>query len=1064
MHRSKEKRRIQRMAMFLCLLLWMDLSMQVVLATSNSQEYSYAEIEINGGQGNHKIKEENQKQVVQVNWELWEEPPTTMTIVPTETGVYHITLKGQKAGSTGDADLRYFLQNIQSGGLVRLAATYENGAYYPITRHTSDGSTEIDVVLEAGTAYGFQISTEDARAIQSEYSLSIERVPTTPGVLAVTNIPSSAVSNLDSYYDLTNLPERSQLESVADGLKLVEYTDEEVQYYTENGVEEEDKEQKGSWLEGLLVDIILVIGDVFLWIVEQMLGAKGELTIDNIVFNRYSQTVIDLSRFGGMSLGGVLSASGKGVFQDDNVLNVVTILYGGLKTLAYLIYIVMFLAIGIKILLSVGGKDQKRFMKYLEYWFAGLLILTILPYFFSAIPAVSNSIIAMMEPQARAISSKYTIEEIWERLGNRSVFLGEDASVVELQNAIDDRIADLNDKIDGNPRTREEAQASIDSNIDASVSLFANDLIGTRGALEEKVKEITNIVDANYLDWTEEIEDYYDEKIRDLRQYVFENSAVSSGLEDQIMNDIPQQMRNSQALIQQVQGVIAYIKKNAPDWAVREAGYNQRMVALESAMRRQHLDNFIPACREAIERGKRSYVLYGRAPAFQNLEKLFHDYKDAVIQEEISELEEIKTDLSRDVMTMLKTKAAEDNRLIYAIAWAILLFQMFAILFLYYKRIITILFLVVSFPIIMAFYVIDRVGDGKAQSFEAWLKEFIANIVIQILHGAVYLVLINSAIQICDQDPEKNWFILLLAVCFLFPGERILRSILGLNVSTLTNLRTNWISVAAGTHAVAAMATGSARLAANTVKDIKRGDVPGSKFRKEAEKERERKAEEQKKRQEESLQAAERRRKLRLAREARIRRDGGNLLDRGLHIADTVGDRMDSVKKKISGFKIAKGASAIADGAKSAWNSKAATYGRMSLKRAGKVARRSFGVTMGAVEGMESFSKEGALSGAFTAVHTAGKVGGFQAPKASRSTATSPAFSGERGTSTASKFDSHYENGSRVEGTAIPTAGNIRPNVRAANTANEQARRTTKVNLETHINDVTVHGDTPDRK
>ena len=62
----------------------------------------------------------------------------------------------------------------------------------------------------------------------------------------------------------------------------------------------------------------------------------------------------------------------------------------------------------------------------------------------------------------------------------------------------------------------------------------------------------------------------------------------------------------------------------------------------------------------------------------------------------------------------------------------------------------------------MAFYVIDKIGDGESQSLKQWFNEFLANCLVQVLHAAIYIILINIGIEACEADPEKNWFILIL--------------------------------------------------------------------------------------------------------------------------------------------------------------------------------------------------------------------------------------------------------------------------------------------------------------
>ena len=52
----------------------------------------------------------------------------------------------------------------------------------------------------------------------------------------------------------------------------------------------------------------------------------------------------------------------------------------------------------------------------------------------------------------------------------------------------------------------------------------------------------------------------------------------------------------------------------------------------------------------------------------------------------------------------------------------------------YIKRMLTVGFLIVIAPLITITYSIDKMGDGKSQALNAWLKEFIYNVLIQTFH------------------------------------------------------------------------------------------------------------------------------------------------------------------------------------------------------------------------------------------------------------------------------------------------------------------------------------------
>lgn len=68
-------------------------------------------------------------------------------------------------------------------------------------------------------------------------------------------------------------------------------------------------------------------------------------------------------------------------------------------------------------------------------------------------------------------------------------------------------------------------------------------------------------------------------------------------------------------------------------------------------------------------------------------------------------------------------------------------------LLMYIKRVITLGFLIVIAPLITITYSIDKVGDGKSQALNAWLKEFIFTVIIQPFHCIIYIVIVQTVLE-----------------------------------------------------------------------------------------------------------------------------------------------------------------------------------------------------------------------------------------------------------------------------------------------------------------------------
>ena len=101
-------------------------------------------------------------------------------------------------------------------------------------------------------------------------------------------------------------------------------------------------------------------------------------------------------------------------------------------------------------------------------------------------------------------------------------------------------------------------------------------------------------------------------------------------------------------------------------------------------------------------------------------------------------------------------------------------------LFIYIKRVIYMAFLTLIAPVVALTYPIDKIKDGKAQAFNAWIKEYLFNLLIQPFHLIIYTVLIGSAMDLASE----NMLYALVALGFMLPAEKLLRKFFGFESSS----------------------------------------------------------------------------------------------------------------------------------------------------------------------------------------------------------------------------------------------------------------------------------------
>lgn len=133
-----------------------------------------------------------------------------------------------------------------------------------------------------------------------------------------------------------------------------------------------------------------------------------------------------------------------------------------------------------------------------------------------------------------------------------------------------------------------------------------------------------------------------------------------------------------------------------------------------------------------------------------------------------------------DYMAYMYAQAVENGRVVFVVCWFVMLLQMIGFLVVYFKRVLLILFLIAIFPLVMISYAIDKVGDGKSQAFDNWMKEYLVNVFVQSFHAIAY-VLIMAIVSCLGDDPKDYWLVMLIALSFISKGDDILRAIFSLN-------------------------------------------------------------------------------------------------------------------------------------------------------------------------------------------------------------------------------------------------------------------------------------------
>ena len=168
----------------------------------------------------------------------------------------------------------------------------------------------------------------------------------------------------------------------------------------------------------------------------------------------------------------------------------------------------------------------------------------------------------------------------------------------------------------------------------------------------------------------------------------------------------------------------------------------------------------------------------------------------------------------------------------FALLYLLLSVMTFIFLLTYIKRMITIAFLIIIAPLITITYSIDKMGDGKSQALNAWMKEFIYNILIQPFHCIIYLSLVTTAFNMINTTGTGNFIeeaannlgasvIALMMIIFMYQAEDIIKNIFNFQSSSMPK------TLAQGAvFATALGAIGSAKKGASALKSSGGGKTP----------------------------------------------------------------------------------------------------------------------------------------------------------------------------------------------------------------------------------------------
>ncbi len=127
------------------------------------------------------------------------------------------------------------------------------------------------------------------------------------------------------------------------------------------------------------------------------------------------------------------------------------------------------------------------------------------------------------------------------------------------------------------------------------------------------------------------------------------------------------------------------------------------------------------------------------------------------------------------VMRFLSRSVEWENALVFTGVYAMLILYTISFTIQYLKRVLYIAFYTMIAPLVAITYPLDKLGDGKSQAFNKWLKEYMMTMALQPIHLIIYSMIVSSALTLAIENPIYA----LVALGFLIPAEQFIKSLFG---------------------------------------------------------------------------------------------------------------------------------------------------------------------------------------------------------------------------------------------------------------------------------------------
>lgn len=110
------------------------------------------------------------------------------------------------------------------------------------------------------------------------------------------------------------------------------------------------------------------------------------------------------------------------------------------------------------------------------------------------------------------------------------------------------------------------------------------------------------------------------------------------------------------------------------------------------------------------------------------------------------------------------------------ILYGFLVYYAWKFALIYMKRLINVIILTLLAPVVSGSYALNKVLTGKSKVFNAWLTEYVMNVIIQIIHVIIYASFMTIAIKLSTSS-ISGFIITIIVLKFMSEADKILREL-----------------------------------------------------------------------------------------------------------------------------------------------------------------------------------------------------------------------------------------------------------------------------------------------